>query len=371
MTRPKRVAILVNILAPYRAPVYQGLAEAFETRVFFGGEEENRSTWQGVKALFSGVSVQKSWGFTFRMPYRRAGQVFDYRRIHITPGFLWDLLAFRPDAVITTEMGFRTLVALLYGLLMRRPVWVWWGGTLHTERSTGRVRRILRGLITAWARHWISYGETSTAYLRSLGVPRSDILQIQNCVDEQAFARATAAPAAAVAPRPVLLYVGQLIRRKGVDLLLQAAAAVQHAGYQFSLLLVGGGPEQQSLAAMAADLGLQHVQFLPGRRPEEMPSVYRSADLLVFPTLEDVWGLVVNEALWSGLPVLCSVYAGCAQELCSADNIFDPLDHDQFVTALRRALDGRLQPADPSRLRSSRQVSDMIIQDIQAVLPAR
>ncbi len=57
-----------------------------------------------------------------------------------------------------------------------------------------------------------------------------------------------------------------------------------------------------------------------------MPAVYRSGDILVFPTLEDVWGLVVNEALWSGCPPWSSVYAGCAKELVPMNSIFDPLD---------------------------------------------
>ena len=62
-----------------------------------------------------------------------------------------------------------------------------------------------------------------------------------------------------------------------------------------------------------------------------MPATYRSADVLIFPTLEDVWGLVANEAELCGLPVLCSKYAGCAKEIFTAESIFDPMDTSDFV----------------------------------------
>ncbi len=59
----------------------------------------------------------------------------DFRYTHINPGFIWDLICLHPDAVISTEMGFRSICALIYGFVFRRQVWIWWGGTQHTERN--------------------------------------------------------------------------------------------------------------------------------------------------------------------------------------------------------------------------------------------
>jgi glycosyltransferase involved in cell wall biosynthesis len=154
-------------------------------------------------------------------------------------------------------------------------------------------RRALQNVVR-WARRWISYGASSTEYLLTLGVPRPSILQIQNCVDETTFIP-DVEPAERVGPAPVLLYTGQMIGRKGVDRLLDAAAVLQREGRTFSLLLLGDGPEKEVLEARAAELGLRDVHFRPGRSPVEMPAVYRSGDLLVIPKREDAWGLVVNE----------------------------------------------------------------------------
>src|SRR5205085_418733 len=119
---------------------------------------------------------------------------FDDRFVHFNPGYFFDLWRQRPDAVISLEMGFRTLVALFYGFLVRVPVWVWWGGTVFTEREIGWLRKAVRRFITCRRARWISYGDAATEYLLSLGVKRETIVQIQNCVDERLF-RTAAQPA--------------------------------------------------------------------------------------------------------------------------------------------------------------------------------
>jgi glycosyltransferase involved in cell wall biosynthesis len=76
----------------------------------------------------------------------------------------------------------------------------------------------------------------------------------------------------------------------------------------------------------------------------------------------------VNEAMWSGLPVVASVYAGCARELLPAEQIFDPFDLDAFANVLTLALDGRLPPPDTSRLRTAAEVAEAIVTDLGRVL---
>ena len=366
-----KLCLMLNMISPARIPLYSALADRFDLLILHGGAEANRAGWQAAERALPNARVRRVWGWQLPRIRRQRGTapaaVFDRQFTHISPGCLGHLLRFRPDAVIANEMGLRTLIALAYGSLFRKPVWVWWGGTLHTERSAGRIRRALRRLISHRARHWISYGRTSTEYLRSIGVPAQRILEIQNAVDERRFAAPTA-PAFLIRPRPVLLHVGQLIARKGIELLLHSAAALQREGLEFSLLIVGGGPSRQSLQRLAVSLGLKNVRFEPSQPPERMPAVYRSADALIFPTLEDVWGLVANEAILSGLPVLCSCYAGCAYELFPPESIVDPADSEEFKAKLRLAVQGHLPPPDPSRLRTTPQLAAALIHAVEASL---
>ena len=369
-TNQRRLAILTNMLAPARIAMFTGLAEHFDLMVLHGGIESNRDSWNDAGRAIPKARVVKAWGWQIRIARRENGQIFDHFYTHITPGYLWHLLRFNPDAIVAGEMGCRTLVALAYGTLFRKPVWVWWGGTCHTERNRGPLKAWLRRLISRWAQHWISYGQTSTEYLLTLGIHRDRILQIQNAVDETAF-RSPVEPQSPLKVRPVVLHVGQLIARKGIEHLLKAAAILQREGRQFSLLLVGNGREKEALKKLAEDLGLQNVYFRRALPPDKMPEVYRSADILVFPTLEDVWGLVANEGVLSGLTVLCSKYAGCAQELFSPQNIFDPQDSGEFTAKLRDALAGRLPKPDPTRLLTTQQIVGALIDDIESSLDQR
>lgn len=364
--RNKRVALMLNIIAPYRIPIIRHLSKEFEIKIMISGEESNRKEWNDyIQNELEKLSIQWEpvWGLTIVIPRLFGGKLFDWRFVHINPGYFGSLLRFRPDAVISNEMGFRSAIALLYGFLFLKPVWIWWGGTLHTERSVGLLKRLWRRFLAKVVKRWISYGQTSTEYLQSIGVPKGRILQIQNCIDENLF-KQKAVPLLEIEPKPVLLFVGQLIKRKGVDLLLEAASKVQKRGYSFSLVLVGSGPEQDKLKALAQSLGLRNVHFLKEYSPVDMPRVYRSANVVVFPTLEDVWGLVVNEALWSGVPVLASKYAGCTPEILPETNVFDPLSPEEFEMALEKAVRGEIAPPDVSRLLPCERVAQLLIEDI-------
>jgi glycosyltransferase involved in cell wall biosynthesis len=364
-----KLAVLFNIIAPAKVPIYSGLAAHFDLLLLHGGMESNRDSWSSPEKQIQNATVKRVWGL--QIPLRKMdGNVRDLRHLHINPTFIWYLLRFRPDAIVTNEMGFRTLQALLYGTLTRTPVWVWWGGTLHTERAIGTIRRAMRAIISRWARRWFSYGDTSTEYLVSLGIPRNRIVQIQNSVDESKFS-SEATPEFSLQPRPVLLHVGQLIARKGIAALLRAAAIVQKEGREFSLLLVGNGPDKQSLEALVAELQLKNVNFRSSLSPDKMPAVYRSGDVLIFPTLSDVWGTVANEAVLCGLPVLCSKYAGCAPELFTEDSIFDPENPVEFAAKLRESIAGHLPKPDVSRIRTTPEIVNRMISAIQSSAPTR
>jgi glycosyltransferase involved in cell wall biosynthesis len=365
-SKPRTLAVLTNVLAPYRVPIFERLARDFDLTVLLSGAEKNRDHW-GRAANGSGpIKLKSSWGVTVSWRRRHQGETLDTRYLHVNPGILPDLIRLHPDAIVSDEMGFRTLMALTYGKVFRRPVWVWWGGTLHTERRIGRGKRAFRRLLVGLVDGWFSYGKTSTEYLLALGVRREAIAELQNCVPEAAYLAPTA-PALSLEPRPVLLFVGQLVRRKGLELLLEAAAQVQKEGAEFSLLVVGGGAEQAALERLARDLGLRHVRFHGSVSPDKLPAIYRSGDVLVFPTLEDVWGLVVNEALWCGLPALVSIYAGCAAELVPNESTFDPLDRDDFVRQLKNAVAGRLPSPDHGRLERADEVGARIVRALEAV----
>jgi len=363
-----RIAILTNILSPYRIPVYQELARlAGDLKVFISGYEDNR-TWQIEEN--KEFEVKKTKGFVIKLWSKRFGfRRFDQKYLHIPLGTLWDLYKFNPDAVISSEMGVRTLLAWFYCVLSGKALAVQWEGTIHTEKKIFALKNIFRRRFLAkFIPAWVSYGSTSTEYLISLGVPTKRIFEAFDCVDNSFFSRKSK-PSIYIFPKPVLLYVGQFIPRKGLKEFFKAAAIIMKTGCKFSILLVGDGSQKSELKHIAQELRLENVVFHPFVQQNELPAIYQSADVFIFPTLEDVWGLVVNEALVSGLPVLCSKYAGCARDLVPDIWQFDPLDiENSFVPALlmsiEKGLDARRYFMDNSDIKGSDFTANVIYKAI-------
>ncbi len=365
----KRLAILTNMLTPYRLIAYRRLGDAFDTLILHGGTEPNRHWELNVPA---NLKTRKVWTCqVVRKKKIGVAGISDTNYVHLNLGLLWSLPRFRPDVIISHEMGLRTILALLYGKLTSTMVWVWWGGTLHSERNITRSRVRLRRWLARHVQRWISYGASTTEYLESLGIPRERILQIQNCVQQEIFQPVEDVTCDEGRVRPVILSVGQLLQRKGLDKLIAACGRLAAREAQFSLVIVGQGPEKENLIRLAAANGLEHFEILPNQSQRTLNTIYRAADVFVFPTLEDVWGLVVNEAMWAGTPVLCSQYAGCARELLSEENIFDPMSPESFDAALEKVMSRSVLPPERGRLLTWQEVGGLLCSSLQEGRPMR
>ena len=98
----------------------------------------------------------------------------------------------------------------------------------------------------------------------------------------------------------MILAIGQMIHRKGFDVLLKAAKDLDpETGIYFV-----GGEAKEEYWKLREELGLKNVHFLGFQKKERLAQYYKAADVFVLPTREDIWGLVINEALAYGLPTI-------------------------------------------------------------------
>ena len=168
-------------------------------------------------------------------------------------------------------------------------------------------------------------------------------------------------------PGPVrLLFVGRLVALKGLDVLFRALACQSTQSWE--LQVIGNGPEDESLRALALELGIGNRVEWVGKLPiEEIPERMARSDVMVLPSHKDGWGAVVNEALMVGTPVICSTACGAAELLREPwlGAVFKAGSVEGLATALGHwTAAGPRTPAERQRIREwSRCISGERVSD--------
>ena len=167
-------------------------------------------------------------------------------------------------------------------------------------------------------------GKSSFEYVRKYGAAAEDIFTAPNAVDTDLFARrasevrsdsSTFRQALHLPPR-FFLFVGRLVAEKGVFDLLEAYGKLSAELRQLiGLVFVGEGEVRSELERRSKDIVPGQVLCQGFAQREELAAYYALSEALVFPTQTDPWGLVVNEAMACGLPVITTTAAGCTADL--------------------------------------------------------
>lgn len=211
--------------------------------------------------------------------------------------------------------------ALIYAQKVMRERGTPYWATLETVNDAGFVGRVKRGLYRyliarrqTELRGMLAIGHTMPHWLAARGMPPNKIFPFTYFLpDDDAPLPKT--KSANFKDEPFrLVFVGKLIKRKGVELLLQALALVDTLADRISLQVIGSGPEEAMLRHQVSILGLGGaVEFLGSRPIVEIPTIVGAADLLVLPSHFDGWGAVATEALMAGTPVVVSDRCGAAE----------------------------------------------------------
>ena len=348
--RTARLAILTNMIPPYRRPVLARLSQRYpHLRVLVSTPSEPNRSW-GLNWDGLDVILQKT--VTLRGKWRHPKGFNEPLFIHIPIDTFAQLKRFNAEVVLSAEMGARTLLSLLYCKLRRNSKLIIWAEISESsEQGRGRLRSALRSLLARHADAFIVYGESGARYVRTLHVPESKIFVVPYSTDVNRFAQNSLTRTPEQARR--LLYVGQLIDRKGLLSFIAALSkwASAHRDRAIELLLVGEGPLRDHLNNTPHPANLNIT--LAGNVPyDDLPQVYAESGVFVFPTLADTWGLVVNEAMAGGLPILGSVYSQAVETLVEDGNngwTFRPDNMEQTYAAIDRCMSIAIESLDEMR----------------------
>ncbi|MED5099945.1 glycosyltransferase family 4 protein [Niallia circulans] len=332
----KKVLLLTNTIAPYRIPVLNKIEENndYDLTVWYLEEREKNREWNIDKGS---INYKYECLNGYHMYIRKLDM-----GIHINFGLLIKLIRLSPDIIITS--GYDTFgywTALLYCKLFRRKYVVWWGSTLKSSIIKNRITTGIRKFFFRNADSFITYGTDATDCLVHYGVPLSKIVTGYNTVDIKSFYEKYKKYKKYKKndnndEQYKLLFIGQLIPRKGLEELLLALVELKDLNWKLNI--IGSGPEEGKLKKYVEKSNLSgKVTFCGYKQKEEIYDYLLTNDCLVFPSLREVWGLVVNEAIATNIFVASSIYAGATRDIIvNKENgiIIDPYNKSQLVTSL-------------------------------------
>lgn len=301
------IALVTNVLAPYRIPLYALLAERYGVEVLCFGD---------------GASYVPSWFGD--LDGQLAAAPFPAQRI----GGPREALALgrRYDAAIAPVAGGAMLPATYLGMHARGKPFVLWGSVWAHPRG-GMKAAVAFPLVRHVYRHAdavVTYGEHVRRYVARYRGRDDDVVIAPQSVEGELFGRAVSGDEiaawradAGVPDGPVVLYVGRLVPEKGVEELLRAwrllaesapLDAMRHDPPP-TLMAIGDGPLAGAVEATP------NARLLGPLARERLPVAYAAADALVLPSIptprfREPWGLVCNEALHQGTPVIATTAVG-------------------------------------------------------------
>ena len=334
--------LITNIISPYRIPLFNSIAGKgiINFKVVALAELEDNRNWEVKKDYIKfDYKILPGWHSFIWGKKREVA-------IHINKGITKILRRYNPDVVITS--GYDSLAywqAFLYCKIYRKKFILWNGTTLLSVGSIKGIRGLLKNIIIRGANRYIAYGTKAKEYLEYFGAKPNEIYIGSNTVDMEYFKSKVVEytnkdnfiSERKKYPKYLLLYVGQLIRRKGIIQVLKAFDNLSDS--EVGLMIVGSGPQEKELKKFCEEKNLNNIFFEGFQQQEMLPKYYALADVFILPSFEEVWGLVVNEALASGLYVLSSKYAGASYDLIKEGwngEIFNPYKLEEIVELIKR-----------------------------------
>lgn len=337
------IALVTNVLAPYRVPLYALLAERYGVEVLCFG---------------AGASYVPEWFGD--LDGQLAAAPFPARRIAGPREALG--LGRRYDAAIAPVAGGAMMPATYLGMHVRGRPFVLWGSVwAHPRGAKGALAFPLVRHVYRHADAVVTYGEHVRRYVARYRND-DDVVIAPQSVETDLFGRHVGADEIAVwraeaglpADGPLLLYVGRLVQEKGIEELLAAWRLVAddpppapgpldapRSAAPPTLAVVGDGPLADQVAATP---GARLLGALPRER---LPVAYAAADALVLPSIptprfREPWGLVCNEALHQGTPVIATTAVGAVAGGLVRDDetglVVPPGDPGALADAIRRLL---------------------------------
>jgi glycosyltransferase involved in cell wall biosynthesis len=316
---------------PYREPLFERLAARgrIDPRVIYlaAGQPgwDQRQDWFTEPGGYES-EVLHAW------QRRRPGRT----PLMVARGLRAALSRADPAVVVSSEYGPATWRALAWCRRHGRRLVIMSELTPWSDPMLSALQRFVHRRLASRVDGFVVFSSQGAERLASLGVPRE---RIEVSIQSADLERVRASAGARGGGGPVrVLAVGRLVPDKNFVALIEAFAEAGFAEGEAELELCGTGPLDVELSGLAEQLGVP-LRLHGYIAPEELPALYRAADVLALVSTYEPFGVTVREAAAAGLPLICSVRAGAAGDIAvDGENalLVDPTDRAAIASALGR-----------------------------------
>ena len=374
-TPPTRIAFLNTHPIQYKAPLYAYLNQApdldvsalYMSDVSIRGEVDPGFK-QGVQW---DVDLLEGYHAVFLDPAMKRRQIKGFFSL-TTPGVWNEVRSGRYDALIIHGHNFAAHhIALSAARSIGLPVFA----RCETHNSLARAglkARLRRPVMSSFYRMFngfLAIGTANAEFYVAMGVPDSKIFVVPYTVDNERFARMSKmtneersglrARWGVNDNRPVVLFAAKYQPRKRPGDLVRACGQLIREGLQLHLLMVGSGAMETELRALAAsELPTNAATFTGFLNQRELPRAYGACEVYVLPSTNEPWGLAINEAMASGLPIVASREIGAVRDIVrdgETGRVFNAGDIRGLAAAVRDVI------VQPERRRSMATASKDLI----------
>ena len=339
----KKVILITNIPTPYRIPLFnelnkQMLQEEMELHVIF-----SESGYQRRKFEIDFSQIQ------FPYTLLKGGTITSNKNVEKTYFFykgLWNALnKLQPKNVIVAGFSAASIITASW-CSRNKSTFSIWSGSIETEtRNISWLRILLRRQLIKRAKSFIAYGTLAAKYLVKMGATEDRVHIGINTVDTNFFEHETAKIKnnSQEKRKFTFTYLGYLVPRKNVNLVLEVASLLLKEGSDFKIQIIGDGESKNSLESLSIQLGLKdHIEFTGYKQRSEIPYYFSNSSALLFQSDFDIWGLVLNEAMAAGLCCLATIHAGATFDLIKEGEtgfIIDYNDQKKVVDKMKWMID--------------------------------
>lgn len=329
--RPIRIAVVNTHPIQYFAPLYAALnrVDDLEITALYLSDFSLRGAHDRDFGKAVTWDVDLLAGYESRFIGKNLGTIEPYGFFStISPEIFAEISPKRYDALWIHGHGYAAkMIALAAGRLKGVPVFM--RGETHLglgiSRAKAAARRIMMGALYRQCAGLLAIGAANRDFYRAMGVDDKRISLVPYTVDNDRFiaaARITPGEREDWRKRlgieddaPIILFASKFQGRKRPGDLLKAFLQLRRDGLDAHLVMVGSGELEVELHQLASDAGDRNVHFPGFFNQSDLPRVYAASELFVLPSENEPWGLIVNEVMCAGLPVIVAQEVGCVRDL--------------------------------------------------------